>query len=341
MSVTFCGLELAHRVINGSGTFDVIAARTAFGRALDDEFPFAAYVSKTITLKPRPGNPPPRLWETPAGLINSIGLPNHGLEAYMRSDLPQLAGLTTRGSGAGGDDGRAQAPGRSERWPVPLITNVMGSTAEEFARLVEACQTRDEIAAIELNVSCPNVRTGLDIGADPGQLEQVVAQLRPRTRKPLIVKLTPNTADVASCAEAAQAGGADAVSLINTLRALALARSAAGTPGAAWLGGGTGGLSGPAVRAVALAQVAAVAARVNVPVIGMGGIETAAHARDLIDAGATLVAVGTASFRDPAAAARIADGLGERHSRSATGGDRGQRPRAIGVAGERAGEHEK
>ena len=304
MSVRFCGLELAHRVINGSGTFDVIAARRAFGPAFDAEFPFAAYVSKTITLEPRPGNPPPRVWETPAGLINSIGLPNTGLEGYLRADLPQLTGLATRAPGAD-----AGPPTGSGRWPVPLITNVMGSTAAEFARLVEACQARDEIAAIELNVSCPNVRTGLDIGADPAQLERVLAHLRPRTRKPLIVKLTPNTADVASCAQAAQASGADAVSLINTLRAMALARSAADRPGAAWLGGGTGGLSGPAVRAIALAQVSAVAARVSVPVIGMGGVETTAQARDMIDAGATLVAVGTASFRDPATASRIAEGL--------------------------------
>src|SRR5439155_10255427 len=127
----------------------------------DAEFPFAAYVSKTITREPRPGNPPPRLWETPAGLINSIGLPNKGLDGYLRADLPQLTGLATRVPGAPAGAGGPEGPGP---WPVPLITNVMGSTAEEFARLVEACQARDEIAAIELNVSCPNVRTGLDIG---------------------------------------------------------------------------------------------------------------------------------------------------------------------------------
>jgi dihydroorotate dehydrogenase (NAD+) catalytic subunit len=127
----------------------------------------------------------------------------------------------------------------------------------------------------------------------------------------MIVKLTPNTADVSACAQAAAAAGADAVSLINTLRALALARTRAGAPASAWLGGGTGGLSGPAVRAVALAQVAAVAERVSIPVIGMGGIETARHARDMLDAGAELVAVGTASFRDPHVASEIARALGE------------------------------
>jgi dihydroorotate dehydrogenase (NAD+) catalytic subunit len=288
MSVEFCGLRLAHPVINGSGTFDALAARRAFGAALDAEFPFAAYVSKTITLEPRAGNPPPRLWETPAGLVNSIGLPNKGLAAYLAEDLPELATL-----------------------PVPLITNVMGSTAAEIAELVEACDARTEISAIELNVSCPNVKTGLDIGADPRQLEEVVRTVRPRTGKPLIVKLTPNAADVAACALAAEAGGADAVSLINTLRATALAPvsredSSALQPHQPWLGGGTGGLSGPAIRAVALAQLAAVAARVMIPTVGMGGVSSAAHAHDLLDVGATLVAVGTESFCDPAAGARIA-----------------------------------
>jgi dihydroorotate dehydrogenase (NAD+) catalytic subunit len=311
MSVSFCGLELAHRVINGSGTFDVPAARIAFGAALDSEFPFAAYVSKTITPEPREGNAPPRLWEAPGGLINSIGLPNKGLESYIAEDLPRLAGLATRAPRPSAAGGPLLSLETGQAWPVPLITNVMGSTADEFARLVEACEAREEIAALELNVSCPNVSTGLDIGADPRQLEQVVAHVRPLTAKPLIVKLTPNTSDVASCAQAAEAGGADAVSLINTLRAMALARSPHGGQGVAWLGGGTGGLSGPAVRAVALAQVAAVAARVSTPVVGMGGVERTAHARDMLDAGATLVAVGTASFRDPTAAAQIAHGLAE------------------------------
>jgi dihydroorotate dehydrogenase (NAD+) catalytic subunit len=310
-AVEFCGLRLAHPVINGSGTFDAIAARRAFGETLEEEFPFAAFVSKTITLRPRAGNPPPRLWETPGGLINSIGLPNRGLDGYLAEDLPELA-----------------------RWlPVPLITNVMGSTAAEIGQLVQACDAREEVAAIELNVSCPNVRTGLDIGADPGQLETVVRTVRPHTAKPLIVKLTPNTADVGECARAAQEGGADAVSLINTLRAMALApraRARAGgeegeesipasaqiepavSPSRRWLGGGTGGLSGPAVRNVALAQVAGAAARVEIPVIGMGGVQSAAHAQDLLDAGATLVAVGTESFRDPLVGARIAHDLDRR-----------------------------
>jgi len=279
LRVEFCGLDLAHPIVNGSGTYDAIAARRAFGDALVERFPFSAFVSKTITLQPRDGNPPPRLYETPAGMINSIGLPNKGLDGYLAHDLPELA-----------------------RLPVPLITNVMGATADDIAALVEAVDARREIDAVELNVSCPNVKTGLDIGADPVELGAVVGRVRPLTAKPLIVKLTPNASDVPAAAQAAEAAGADAVSLINTLRAFAPHPRLPRTP---WLGGGTGGLSGPAVRAVALAQVRAVAQRVSIPIVGMGGIQSGRHAAQLLDAGATLVAVGTESFRDPAAGRRI------------------------------------
>ncbi|MEA2358789.1 MAG: dihydroorotate dehydrogenase catalytic subunit [Solirubrobacteraceae bacterium] len=290
MTVSFCGLQLRHPVVNGSGTFDAIAARRVFGDALLERFPFAAFVSKTITVEPRDGNPPPRLYETAAGMINSIGLPNKGLRGYLEQDLPELA-----------------------RLPVPLVTNVMGATADELCVLVEALDDRDEVDALELNVSCPNVRTGLDIGADPAELSAVLAQVRPRTRKPLIVKLTPNTADVALVAQAAQEAGADAVSLINTLRAYAPHPRRPGTP---WLGAGTGGLSGPAIRAVALSQVRAVAQRVSIPVVGMGGVQTGAHAAQLLEAGATLVAVGTESFRDAAAGTRISRELDDLFAKS-------------------------
>ncbi|MFL5847146.1 MAG: dihydroorotate dehydrogenase [Solirubrobacteraceae bacterium] len=283
MSLEFLGMTLEHPVINGSGTFDAIAARRAFGDELDARFPFSAFVSKTITRQPRAGNAPPRLWEAPAGLINSIGLPNKGLEGYLAHDLPELA-----------------------RLPVPLITNVMGSTAADVIELVEAVGARDEVSAIELNVSCPNVATGLDIGADPASLTAFLREVRPHSTKPLIVKLTPNTSDVAAVAAAAEAEGADAVSLINTLRAMALT-----SDGEPWLGGGTGGLSGPAVFHVALAQVTAVARRVAIPIVGMGGVRTRKHAQDLLTAGATLLAVGTETFRDPLAASRIAAGLRE------------------------------
>jgi dihydroorotate dehydrogenase (NAD+) catalytic subunit len=291
VSVHFCGLELAHPIVNASGTFDLLAAAAVFGEsALRADFPFAAFVSKTITLQPRAGNPAPRLFEAPAGLINSIGLPNRGLESHLAAELPEIA--------------RLLAP-----CATPLITNVMGSTAAEIATLLERCDERVEIAALELNVSCPNVETGLDIGADPAALQAVIRAVRPATRKPLIVKLTPNTADAAACARAAESAGADAVSLINTLRAMALEPASWAAPRRPWLGGRTGGLSGPAIRAVALAQVAAVAASISIPIVGIGGVQSAAHARDLLDAGATLVAVGTESFRDPAAGARIARAL--------------------------------
>jgi dihydroorotate dehydrogenase (NAD+) catalytic subunit len=266
-------------VLNGSGTFDAIAARRAFGDALLERFPFHAFVSKTITLEPRAGNPPPRLWETPAGLINSIGLPNKGLEGFLASDLPELAEL-----------------------PVPLIVSVMGFSHAELATLVARVEERDAVAMIELNVSCPNVESGLVMGADPGETARVVELLRPLTGKPLIVKLTPNASDPAAVARAAEEAGADALSLINTLKGMALDPRGGGP----WLGGGSGGVSGPAVRAIALEQVSSVARAVSIAVIGMGGIASGSHAADFLAAGATCVAVGTESFRDPAAGRRIA-----------------------------------
>jgi dihydroorotate dehydrogenase (NAD+) catalytic subunit len=286
--IDFCGIELRHPVINGSGTFDAIAARRAFGDRLLDLFPFSAFVSKTITPEPRAGNPPPRLWETPSGLINSIGLPNKGLDGFLADDLPQLAEL-----------------------PVPLIVSVMGTSHDQFALLVEGVGRHEEVAAIELNVSCPNVKSGLIVGESPDEARSLLETMRPLTEKPLLVKLTPNVADPVPVAEAAVEGGADSISLINTLRASALAPET----GEPWLGGGTGGLSGPAVRAVALAQVSAVASTVSVPVVAMGGISNGRHAAEMIGAGASLVAVGTESFRDPAAGSRIAEELAREPAR--------------------------
>jgi dihydroorotate dehydrogenase (NAD+) catalytic subunit len=290
MSFEFCGLGLAHPIINGSGTFDAIAARRAFGDELIERFPFAAFVSKTVTLEPRQGNPPPRLWELAGGLINSIGLPNKGLAGYLEHDLPDLAEL-----------------------PVPLIVNVMGFSRDEVAQLVEAFAEREEVGALELNVSCPNVETGLTVGADAGEVARLLERVRPLTAKPLIVKLTPNATDVPAVARAAQEAGADAVSLINTLRGMAL-HPRTGEP---WLGGLTGGVSGAAVRAVALVQVHAVAQAVEIPVVGMGGVQRGADALDLLRAGASLVAVGTESFRDPAAGLRIASEVSELLANSA------------------------
>jgi dihydroorotate dehydrogenase (NAD+) catalytic subunit len=278
LAVQLAGIELEHPVLNGSGTFDVIAARRAFGDALLAEFPFSMFVSKTITPEARAGNPPPRLIETPAGMINSIGLPNKGLEGFMASDLPVLAEL-----------------------PVPLCVSVMGTSHGEFERLVEGVATRDEVAALELNISCPNVESGLIVGEQAPETLSLLRALRPITAKPLMVKLTPNVADPASIARAAEEGGADAVSLINTLKATAIDSRTLGP----WHGAGRGGLSGPAVHHVALEQVRTVAGAVSIPVIGMGGIESGADALSFLAAGATAVAVGTANFRDPLAASRV------------------------------------
>ena len=278
LSVDLCGIRLEHPVINGSGTFDAIAARRAFGDELDREFPFSAFVSKTITPEPRAGNPPPRLYETPAGMINSIGLPNKGLAGFLADDLPQLATLS-----------------------VPLIVSVMATSREGFVELLRGVGARAEVAAIELNVSCPNVESGLIVGEQPAETRALCEALRGLTEKPLIVKLTPNVSEPEAVGAAAVEGGADALSLINTLRATAL------EPGGdeRWLGAGSGGLSGPAVRPIALDQVRRVAQAVEVPVIGMGGIETGADACAFMALGATVIAVGTATFRDPQAAVRI------------------------------------
>jgi dihydroorotate dehydrogenase (NAD+) catalytic subunit len=274
-----CGIELEHPVINASGTYDAIAARKVFGDALLEDFPFSAFVSKTITPEARAGNAPRRIWETPSGMLNSIGLPNKGLEGFLAEDLPQLAEL-----------------------PVPLIVSIMATTREDFSRCVERVARRREVAAIELNVSCPNVHSGLIVGENPSETEALLETLRPRTEKPLIVKLTPNVADPAAVARGAERGGADAVSLINTLKGTAVDPPT----GAPALGNGYGGLSGPAVRPVALEQVRSVRAAVELPLVGMGGISSGADAAEFLALGAAVVAVGTENFRDPRAGARVA-----------------------------------
>jgi dihydroorotate dehydrogenase (NAD+) catalytic subunit len=269
-------------VINASGTFDAIAARRVFGDELLADFPFSAFVSKTITPEPRAGNAPRRLWETPAGMLNSIGLPNRGLEGFLAEDLPRLAEL-----------------------PVPLVVSVMATGHEDFARLVRGVGERSEVAAIELNVSCPNVHSGLIVGEQPAETESLLAALRPLTEKPLVVKLTPNVADPAAVAAGAERGGADAVSLINTVKATGF-DPVTMLPA---LAAGHGGLSGPAVRPIALQQVRAVSNAVELPIVGMGGISSGADALEFLHAGASVVAVGTESFRDPMAGKRVAEEL--------------------------------
>jgi dihydroorotate dehydrogenase (NAD+) catalytic subunit len=287
-----CGIELAHPVINASGTYDAIAAHRVFGDALLEDFPFSAFVSKTITPQPRAGNEPRRIWETPMGMLNSIGLPNKGLAGFLAEDLPRLAEL-----------------------PVPLIVSAMATDHEDFARIVIALDDREEVAAIELNVSCPNVHSGLIVGENPSETIALLAALRPLTEKPLIVKLTPNVADPAAVAIAAEEGGADAVSLINTVKGAAL-DPRSGEPA---LAAGHGGLSGPAVRPVALAQLRTVRAAIGLPIVGMGGIASGADAAEFLSAGAAAVAVGTENFSDPRAGSRVARELGFGVERVATG----------------------
>jgi len=282
LSTDLCGIPLASPVLNGSGTFDAIAAQRAFGRSVIDDFPFAAFVSKTITRHPRAGNPPHRLWEAPSGMINSIGLPNPGLEAFVEGDLLELCDL-----------------------PVPLIVSVMADSAEDFSALVEAVANVPGVAGIELNVSCPNVHSGLIVGEQPKETEALMKALRPLTPLPIMIKLTPNMADPHEVAIAAEASGADAISLINTVKAAAIDRN----HNRAWLGVGGGGLSGPAIRPIAMAQVRAVSMAVDLPVVGMGGVDDAESALEFILAGARVVAVGTENFRDPRAGISVRDGL--------------------------------
>lgn len=278
MSAELCGIPLAHVVMNASGTLDALAAADALG---DAALGCAAHVTKTVTLEVRPGNPPPRIAPAPSGLLNSIGLQNPGIDAFCADVLPAIA----------------RAVG------VPVIASAGGAAPDGYARVVEAFDRAAEVQAIELNLSCPNVRSGcLQIGSDAGEIAALLDRLRPLTAKPLLAKLSPSVADIAPLARAAVAGGADALVLTNTVRGTAVRRS--GERGSVF-GGGGGGLSGPAIRAAALHCVLVARDAVDVPIVGLGGIANVEDARDFLRAGATHVAVGTALFRDPWTAARI------------------------------------
>lgn len=281
--IEFCGIPLAHPIVNGSGTFDAIAARRAFGDELLEHFPFAAFVSKTVTVAPRGGNPPPRLWEAPAGLINSIGLPNKGLDNYLAQDLPQLAEL-----------------------PVPLVVNVMGFSREEVAALVGAFAGRPEVAALELNVSCPNVdKGGMEFGCDPAAAARVTEACRAATRLPLWVKMSPEAGEPKKVGLACQEAGADALTAINTIRGLSIDVHT-------WkprLANATGGLSGPALKPIAIRLVWELSRAVTIPIIGIGGIARTEDAIEFMLAGASAVQVGTANFADPMAAKKVLEGL--------------------------------
>jgi dihydroorotate dehydrogenase (NAD+) catalytic subunit len=252
-------------ILNASGCLDALTAPDV-ARQLD------AFVTKTVTPLPRGGNEPIRIAETDVGMLNSIGLANPGIEAFLAETLPRLAELE-----------------------IPLWVSVGGFSPADYAQLCSRLEERDEVAAVELNVSCPNV-------AEPeGEVEEIVSAARSATSKPLYAKLAPGVPDIAALAESAAKAGADGLSLVNTMRGLSLdARTLAPT-----LSTATGGLSGPALRPIALAAVFSCFAATGLPIVGMGGVETGRHALELIAAGASACALGTVLFRDPQAPARI------------------------------------
>ncbi|WP_456298448.1 dihydroorotate dehydrogenase [Candidatus Desulforudis audaxviator] len=278
-AVAIAGLTLKNPVLTASGT-------VGFGEEYAPYLDLAglgALVVKTVTLKPRAGNPPPRITETPAGVINAVGLQNPGVEALVRDILPRLA-----------------------RFDVPVIVSIAGETVDEYARLAGRLDGVPGIAALEVNISCPNVKAGgIAFGTEPAMTAAVVRQVRENTRLPVIAKLSPNVTDIRTIALAAAGAGADALSLINTLSAMVIDVERRRP----LLGNVFGGLSGPAVRPVAVRAVWQVYQAVELPLIGMGGIMTARDALEFILAGARAVAVGTANLVNPGAAAAVAADL--------------------------------
>ncbi|CAO0819893.1 Dihydroorotate dehydrogenase B (NAD(+)), catalytic subunit [Desulfarculales bacterium] len=266
----------------------IIAASGTFGYGLEyrEQMDFQALgglVTKGVSLKPRAGNPPPRICETAAGMLNAIGLANVGLEVFLRDKLPAL-----------------------RPWGVPVMVNLYGESLEEFVELARALDAAPGVAALELNVSCPNVsQGGMAFGCHPGSVGEITAAVRAATNLPLWVKLTPNVADPVPMALAAQAAGADAVCLINTLLGMAIDAKRRRP----CLGNVVGGLSGPAIKPVGLRMVWQVARAVEIPVVGMGGIVSGTDAAEYLLAGASAVQVGTANFLDPEACLKVARGL--------------------------------
>jgi dihydroorotate dehydrogenase (NAD+) catalytic subunit len=278
LSVEVAGIRMQNPVMTASGTF-------GYGKEFAPYFDLnrlGALVVKTITLKPRPGNPPPRIVETPAGMLNAIGLQNVGLEALLQEHLPYL-----------------------RQFSPPLIVNIAGQDIAEFTKLATCLSEVEGVAGLELNVSCPNLADGLIFGTDPRLLSSLVKSVRKATPLPLLVKLTPNVTDIVLMARSAVEAGADGLSLINTLLGMAIDIEARRPK----LANITGGLSGPAIKPVALRMVYQVAKALRVSVIGMGGIMTARDALEYLIAGAQAVAVGTANFVDPTSCLQILEGL--------------------------------
>jgi dihydroorotate dehydrogenase (NAD+) catalytic subunit len=279
--LTLCGISLRNPVIAASGTF-------GYGlefEKLTDLTCIGAIVTKGLSKDPIEGNPAPRLWEAHAGMINSVGLQNVGVRAFVRDKLPKLRKL-----------------------PVTVFANVFGYAAEDYLEVVSVLNDAEGIAAYELNVSCPNTKHGgIFFSNEPDALKELVTAVKHIASRPVIVKLSPNVARIEPLALAAEESGADAISLVNTFISLAVdARSRRPR-----IGAGFGGLSGPAIKPIALRMVYQAAQAVRIPVIGMGGIASGEDAAEFLVAGAAAVEVGTASFWNPGAAAKVAQELRE------------------------------
>jgi dihydroorotate dehydrogenase (NAD+) catalytic subunit len=282
LGVSFCGIELKNPVIAASGTF-------GYGLEFEDVVhldKLGGFVVKGLSREPMAGNPPPRLFETSAGMLNAIGLQNVGAQAFVAEKLPRLRRIKN----------------------IVIFANVFGSAREDYEQVIRILNEADGIAAYELNVSCPNTaHGGIQFGSDPRSLDEVVGGAKRLARRPLIVKLSPNVTSIAQMARVAENAGADAISLINTLVAMAI-NTETRKPRIANL---TAGLSGPAIKPIALRMVYEAAQAVKIPVIGLGGISTAADVVEFMLAGATAVEVGTASYWDPRATEKIVDELTE------------------------------
>ncbi len=280
LTTSLGNLVLKNPVLVASGTF-------GYGLEYQDIVELeklGALVLKTITLNPREGNSPPRIWETPSGMLNAIGLQNVGIDNFLDAKLPLF-----------------------KKIDVPIIINIAGETIDEYVELANRLDGVNEIAAIELNVSCPNVKKGgMRFGEDSSLLEELVKAVRRATKKNLITKLTPNVTDITAIAKSAEGAGSDVLSLVNTFLGMAIDTNSRHPR----LGYTTGGLSGPAIRPIAVRMVWQVAKAVKVPVIGMGGIASLEDALEFIIAGAAAISTGTANFINPNIAVEIIDGLG-------------------------------